>query len=141
MCIRDSYSTKFHTSRENARNGEYDMSNTINIDLTEDPRYHKFLGPSQFGYTVWSQQYANWYENKLTTDVVVRRDVAILLDGEAAENNVVEFKRSVAGVWENTPINTIRQYLGYTRKIENLETGTKFLFTQDRIIVYPWDEE
>ena len=135
------YSTKFHTSRENARNGEYDMSNTINIDLTEDPRYHKFLGPSQYGYTVWSQQYANWYENKLTTDVVVRRDVAILLEEEAAENNVVEFKRSVAGVWENTPINTIRQYLGYTRKIENLETGTKFLFTQDRIIVYPWDEE
>ena len=135
------YATKFHTSRENARNGEYDMSNTINIDLTEDPRYHKFLGPSQYGYTVWSQQYANWYENKLITDVVVRRDVAILLEEEAEDNNVIEFKRSVSGVWENTPINNIRQYLGYTRKIENLETGKKFLFTQDRIIVYPWEEE
>ena len=135
------YATKFHTSRENARNGEYDMSNTINIDLTEDPRYHKFLGPSQYGYTVWSQQYANWYENKLITDVVVRRDVAILLEEEAEDNTVIEFKRSVSGVWENTPINNIRQYLGYTRKIENLETGKKFLFTQDRIIVYPWEEE
>ena len=68
------------------------MSNTINIDLTEDPRYHKFLGPSQYGYTVWSQQYANWYENKLITDVVVRRDVAILLEEEAEDNNVIEFK-------------------------------------------------
>ena len=135
------YATKFHTSRENARNSEYDMSNTINIDLTDDPRYHKFLGPSQYGYTVWSQQYANWYENKLITDVVVRRDVAILLEEEAQENNVIEFKRSVSGVWENTPINNIRQYLGYTRKIENLETGKKFLFTQNRIIVYPWEEE
>ena len=135
------YATKFHTSRENARNGEYDMSNTINIDLTEDPRYHKFLGPSQYGYTVWSQQYANWYENKLITDVVVRRDVAILLEEEAEDNTVIEFKRSVSGVWENTPINNIRQYLGYTRKIENLETGKKFLFTQNRIIVYPWEEE
>ena len=73
--------------------------------------------------------------------MVVRRDVAILLEEEAEDNNVIEFKRSVSGVWENTPINNIRQYLGYTRKIENLETGKKFLFTQDRIIVYPWEEE
>ena len=36
------YATKFHTSRENARNGEYDMSNTINIDLTEDPNIISF---------------------------------------------------------------------------------------------------
>ncbi len=112
------------------------MNNSITVDLTADHRYHKFLGPAQYGYIVWSQSNANWHDTKIIKTTVVRRDVAILLDGGDSQT-VDEFHRVVDGVYSPQEVSTLRSYVGYMRMLKNPDTESKFLITEDSIIEYP----
>ena len=130
------FATRFFFSKAEAENAVYDMNNSITVDLTADHRYHKFLGPAQYGYIVWSQSNANWHDTKIIKTTVVRRDVAILLDGGDSQT-VDEFHRVVDGVYSPQEVSTLRSYVGYMRMLKNPDTESKFLITEDSIIEYP----
>ena len=86
------YATRFSNTQLEAQNADYDVNNAISIDLTADPRYHKFLGPSQYGYIVWSNDRANWHDTKLVTSTVVRKDVAILVSSDGDNREVQQYQ-------------------------------------------------
>ena len=88
------YATRFLSTQLEAQNSDYDINNSISIDLTSDHRYHKFLGPSQYGYIVWSNNRANWHDTKLVTSTVVRKDVAILIGNEGDNREIQQFQRA-----------------------------------------------
>ena len=135
------YATRFLNTQLEAQNADYDINNSITIDLTSDHRYHKFLGPSQYGYIVWSNNRANWHNTKLVTSTVVRKDVAILIGDEGDNRDVLQFQRANdEGVFQETMVELLRNYIGYSRKIVNTETNREFLILENSIIVYPWNE-
>ena len=135
------YATRFLNTQLEAQNADYDINNSITIDLTSDHRYHKFLGPSQYGYIVWSNDRANWHNTKLVTSTVVRKDVAILIGDEGDNRDVLQFQRANdEGVFQETMVELLRNYIGYSRKLVNTETNREFLILENSIIVYPWNE-
>ena len=138
------YATRFLNTQLEAQNADYDVNNAISIDLTADPRYHKFLGPSQYGYIVWSNDRANWHDTKLVTNTVVRKDVAILLSSDGENREVQQYQEADAGgVFRALDVNLIRSNLGYTRKIFNGDTLAyrEFLLLENSIIEYPWNDD
>tara|TARA_B000000475_G_scaffold98211_1_gene79590 strand:+ start:9146 stop:11260 length:2115 start_codon:yes stop_codon:yes gene_type:complete len=135
------YATRFLNTQLEAQNTDYDINNSITIDLTSDPRYHKFLGPSQYGYIVWSNDRANWHDTKLVTSTVVRKDVAIMIGNEGDNREIQQFQRANdEGVFQATMVELLRNYIGYSRKLVNTETNREFLILENSIIVYPWNE-
>lgn len=135
------YATRFLNTQLEAQNADYDINNSITIDLTSDHRYHKFLGPSQYGYIVWSNNRANWHNTKLVTSTVVRKDVAILIGDEGDSREIQQFQRANdEGVFQATLVELLRSYIGYSRKLVNTETKKEFLILENSIIVYPWNE-
>ena len=135
------YATRFLSTQLEAQNSDYDINNSISIDLTSDHRYHKFLGPSQYGYIVWSNNRANWHDTKLVTSTVVRKDVAILIGNEGDNREIQQFQRANdEGVFESTMVELLRNYIGYSRKLVNTETNKEFLILENSIIVYPWND-
>ena len=135
------YATRFLSTQLEAQNSDYDINNSISIDLTSDHRYHKFLGPSQYGYIVWSNNRANWHDTKLVTSTVVRKDVAILIGNEGDNREIQQFQRANdEGVFEATMVELLRNYIGYSRKLVNTETNKEFLILENSIIVYPWND-
>ena len=135
------YATRFLSTQLEAQNADYDINNSISIDLTIDHRYHKFLGPSQYGYIVWSNNRANWHDTKLVTSTVVRKDVAILIGNEGDNREIQQFQRANdEGVFEATMVELLRNYIGYSRKLVNTETNKEFLILENSIIEYPWND-
>ena len=136
-----SIAMQFLNTQLEAQNADYDINNSITIDLTSDHRYHKFLGPSQYGYIVWSNNRANWHNTKLVTSTVVRKDVAILIGDEGDSREIQQFQRANdEGVFQATLVELLRSYIGYSRKLVNTETKKEFLILENSIIVYPWNE-
>ena len=138
------YATRFYQSKLEAQNGEFDINNAINVDLTADPRYHKFLGPSRYGYTVWSQNNATWHDPRLVKNTIIRKDVAILISSEGDNREVQQYQQAdAAGVFRALDVNLIRLNLGYTRKIFNSDplASREFLLLENSIIEYPWNDD
>ena len=138
------YATRFYQSKLEAQNGEFDINNAINVDLTADPRYHKFLGPSRYGYTVWSQNNATWHDPRLVKNTIIRKDVAILISSEGDNREVQQYQQAdAAGVFRALNVNLIRLNLGYTRKIFNSDplASREFLLLENSIIEYPWNDD
>ena len=72
------------------------------------------MGPSQYGYIVWSNNGANWHDTKLVTSTVVRKDVAILIGNEGDNREIQQFQRANdEGVFEATMVELLKNYVGY----------------------------
>lgn len=96
----------------------------LTVDLTSDPVLAKFRGPSQYGFSAFSQQDSYWKVNQFTNP----QDVIYNL----ATRKVYE---NVAGTWQETTAETIDD-LGNNVLLVNPDTGKVFyLNDKDNILV------
>ena len=116
----------FYTTNWNDT-GNYQISSEIVVDLSSDPRLATFMGSSPYGYYSHSQGGSTYFD--------------VLFNGGIDGETILDAETPAVYIWNGagwdlstgTNAVTIQDSIGYIRKVDNPDTGGRFIVKETEI--------